>query len=184
MPGRRAWLLVGVCCGWFWTGCTSSSASETERAADFERRVIEFCGATPVGDGLSERRRAALLGKTALFNDLAAASCLDWLDEHGCENEGPAGTLGELLFRLPGRCREAYIGTVAVGGPCMDDSECVDGASARCVFVREGEPERRCTERGAAGTPCWTAMQCFSTADNVAICAEQSQWRCDEVPPL
>jgi hypothetical protein len=83
---------------------------------------------------------AALVAGTIIYDAAAAARCLETFDGASC---------AELYSVLGSLCTDVWVPTVAPGGACAINAECIDG---RCVT--DAECPGTCVADGDAGDAC------------------------------
>jgi hypothetical protein len=147
-------------------GCGGNTDSPDLAAPTaFERSVLELCGLEPSDDPLHQRLRSSLVAGQATFHPEEAERCVSWLRENGCLHvDGPGLSFFEL--RLPGICRHAYSGNVAVGDACTSSEACLGDSYCRA----HGESLSTCESRSAAGAECQSIDQCSVLEAEIPNC--------------
>jgi hypothetical protein len=147
-------------------GCGGNTSSPDLAApTSFERDVLELCGLEPNGDPLGGRLRDSLVAGETIFQPEEAARCVSWLRENGCRHmDGPG--LVFFVLRLPGVCRHAYLGNVAVGEPCPLSEACMGDAHCRPYT----ESWSICESRSPAGGECHSVDECSVLETDVPNC--------------
>jgi hypothetical protein len=69
-----------------------------------------------------------------------------------------------------GVCQHVFTGTVAPGGACVVDEECVDGGA--CVGSDAPDSPQFCESRRAQGEECGNAIYCAANPGEVAFCED------------
>jgi hypothetical protein len=131
----------------------------------FERSVLTLCGFEPGNYPLAQGLRSALEKGQATFDPEAAARCIGWLEEHGCLH-ADGGALAFFVLRLPGICRLAYTGHVAVGDPCTVSVACLGDAYCRV----HSETWSTCEPRSPPTSSCQTIDACSVSKTQVPNC--------------
>ncbi len=113
-------------------------------------------------DAAFQNLKDAIDAGRVVYDPAKAGDCIDAIEALGC------GALGN---QLPDVCEEALAGTVAEGGDCGLDQECV--GDAFCDRAGDACPGT-CTARSAAGAECGSDDHCQSGL----VCGDSS--RCVE----
>ncbi len=152
-----------ACCS---TGC-GGDARQPDLAAPtaFERNVSTLCGFEPSDDQLVQGLQSALEKNQATFDPDAAARCIAWLEENGCLH-ADGGGLAFFVLRLPGICRLAYTGHVAVGDSCTVSAACFGDAYCQ----PHTETSSTCEPRSPPSGPCHSPDECSISETQVPSC--------------
>jgi|GEM_PF-2500330 len=153
-----SWALVSC-------GGKQSNTDALDQPRQFERNLAQSCGLTPNGDPLDPWLAEALAGQRTTFDPGAASKCLTQVRVDGCHPE--PGLLGGLSPRLPGWCRQAFLGTLAMGDPCRIDEECTSGGYCSS---NDGSPAF-CMPREPPGGKCGTHDACSAVDSLLPNCA-------------
>ena len=147
-------------------GCGGNTDSPDLAApTTFERSVSELCGFEPSDDPVNQRLRSSLVAGQATFQPEEAERCVSWLRENGCLHADVPG-LSFFVLRLPGICRHAYSGSVAVGDSCTIGEACLGDSYCRAYT----ETLSTCESRSTAGVECQSIDECSVSEAEIPNC--------------
>jgi hypothetical protein len=94
------------------------------------------------------------------FDGVAARTCLDQVAARCASTNSQVNQL----------CRRAFVGTVAIGGGCWRNQQCVEGAWCDHGSAGAQACPGACRAQLAAGAMCVTARQCLGWGEGNATC--------------
>lgn len=165
---------AAMLCAWTMTACAgdTSTTDDLAPARAFEREVAGLCGLTLTGDPMSGALGTALAEGQARFEAAEATQCLAWLRANGCSHAHAEAqnSLALLLIKLPGLCRSAYSGSVAIGEACSHSVACAGDSYCKAI----SETLAQCAPRSLVGEPCFSLEECSVTDEQVPDCLPDS----------